>query len=346
MMVRVGLLYSQAFLNHDTGKHPESPERLRAILAQLERSGLLERMVPMAPRPATERELSLVHNEALIYAVRGMSAMGGGALGFDTVLSAGSYEAALLAAGGTVELVRQVAAGELDRGVALVRPPGHHATRHNAMGFCLFNNIAVAAEVALRESNVKRIAIVDFDVHHGNGTQEAFETNSRVLYVSTHQSPLYPGTGSIAERGIASGNGTTINIPLPAGVGDEGWHRVYSEIVFPALERFGADLLLISAGYDVHWADPLAELDVSLTGISWLLTMLMGYADRRCRGHAVVVLEGGYQLDALAHGVCATVAAMLGEPYADLLGPSPRRETPVDALIQQVAQAHHLPPFD
>ncbi len=344
--MRVGLLYSDAFLEHDTGNHPESPRRLRAIMAQLERSGLLSRLERLEPRPATERELTLVHNEALIYAVRGMSAVGGGALGFDTVLSAGSYHAALLAAGGTTDLVRRVAAGELDRGFALVRPPGHHATRHNAMGFCLFNNIAVAAAVALRESPVRRIAIVDFDVHHGNGTQEAFESNSRVLYVSTHQSPLYPGTGGIDERGIASGNGTTINIPLPPGVGDQGWRRVCEQLVLPALERFGADLLLVSAGYDIHWTDPLAELDVSVSGIAWLVAELMGYAERRCHGHAVVVLEGGYQLDALAHGVCATIAAMLGEPYPDVLGASPRREAPVDGLIQRVAQAHHLPPYD
>ncbi|MEN6479487.1 MAG: histone deacetylase [Anaerolineales bacterium] len=341
--MRVGVLYSDKFLEHETGAHPESPRRLQAIMAELEQSGLLRRVTMVTPRPATERELTLVHNESLIYAVRGMAALGGGALGYDTVLSAGSYKAALLAAGGTVDLVRSVCRGEFDRGLALVRPPGHHATRRDAMGFCLFNNIAIATAAILHEGLARRVAIVDFDVHHGNGTAEAFESNSRVLYISTHEHPLFPGTGALDEVGIASGMGKEINIPLPAGVGDIGWRRVYEGLVFPALERFGADLLLISAGYDVHWSDPLAHLQVSVAGIHWLISRLMDYADRYCGGKAVAVLEGGYRLDALAHGVCATLAAMLGEPYPDELGPSPRREPDITGLIAKVAQIHGLP---
>jgi acetoin utilization deacetylase AcuC-like enzyme len=340
--MRVGLAYSDAFLDHDTGDHPESPERLRAIMSQLARSGLLARVEVIAPPHATEQELTLVHNEALIYSIRGMAAVGGGALGFDTVISSGSYEAALLAAGGAIDLVRRVGRHELDRGFALVRPPGHHATRRGAMGFCLFNNLAIAAAVALREGLARRIAIVDFDVHHGNGTEEAFETNSRVLYISTHQSPLYPGSGDLHDVGLASGLGTILNIPLPAGVGDVGMQQVYERLVLPALERFGADLLLVSAGYDLHWSDPLAQLDLSVAGIHGLVSLLLDYANRRCGGRAVFALEGGYQLEALAHGVAATVAAMLDEDYPDLLGPSRRRETSVSALIEQVARLHHL----
>lgn len=341
--MRVGILYSDAFLEHDTGDHPESARRLQTIMAQLRRSSLLSRTQIIAPRPATEAELTLVHNESLIYAVQGMAAAGGGALGFDTVISPGSFQAALLAAGGTIDLVRMVAQGALDRGFALVRPPGHHATRRDAMGFCLFNNIALAAAVALREGLARRIAIVDFDVHHGNGTEEAFETNSRLLYISTHQSPLYPGTGAMTDAGLASGTGTTINIPIPAGVGDAGLEHVYESIIIPALDRFGADLLLVSAGYDIHWSDPLAGLNLSIAGISQMVSWLLDYANRQCDGHAVFVLEGGYQLDALSHGVAATVAAMLEEPYPDPLGPAPQEEPPIDWLIAKIAALHHLP---
>jgi acetoin utilization deacetylase AcuC-like enzyme len=233
-----------------------------------------------------------------------------------------------MAAGAVAELVRAVLGGQAANGIALVRPPGHHATYARGMGFCLFNNIAVGAQAALDEFDLERVLIADWDVHHGNGTQDIFYHSPRVLFFSTHQYPYYPGTGGRAERGEGKGRDFTVNAPLPSGVGDEGFGRIYDDVLTPLAEAYKPQLILVSAGYDGHWDDPLAGLRLSLAGYWRLATTLVSLADRLCDGRIVVVLEGGYNPGVLSHGVADTCRALLhdAEPGPDPFGPSPRAE--------------------
>ena len=248
-----------------------------------------------------------------------------------------------MAAGGVVRAVEAVLAGEVANGFALVRPPGHHATATRAMGFCLFNNVAVAARAALAEGQAERVFIADFDVHHGNGTQDTFADDPAVFYFSTHQYPYYPGTGHWSETGNGAGAGTLLNVPLPPGVGDAGYAQVYAELVWPLAERFRPDLVLVSAGYDAHWRDPLAQMNLSLTGYAWLQQELVRLAGQLCGGRIVFTLEGGYELDVLACGVLNGFYRLLGEDtIADPFGPSRRPERPVDALIARLKKVHGL----
>jgi acetoin utilization deacetylase AcuC-like enzyme len=276
--------------------------------------------------------------------VRQIAGRGGGFLDADTYLGSRSYDAALLAAGGLVEVVRAVVAGRATNGIALVRPPGHHATPARGMGFCLFNNIAVAAQAALDEFDLARVLIVDWDVHHGNGTQEVFDESPRVFFFSTHQYPHYPGTGRWDETGAGPGRGYTANVPLPAGVGDAGFRRIFAEILEPLAERFRPDLILVSAGYDAHWNDPLADLHLSLEGYWEMARSVVALAERLCGSRLVVTLEGGYDLDVLACGVANTCRALLGDraPEPDPLGPCPWPESRVDDLLRSVRRVHGL----
>ncbi|RLC89616.1 MAG: histone deacetylase, partial [Chloroflexi bacterium] len=254
-----------------------------------------------------------------------------------------SFDAALMAAGGVVRAVEAVLTGEVANGFALVRPPGHHATATRAMGFCLFNNVAVAARAALTGGQVERVLIADFDVHHGNGTQDTFAADPAVFYFSSHQYPYYPGSGNWNETGNGPGEGTLLNVPLPAGVGDAGYAQVFAELVWPLAERFRPDLILVSAGYDAHWSDPLAMMNLSLTGYAWLGRELVRMAEQLCAGKIVFTLEGGYQLDVLAYGVLNAFYAMLGEEtIADPLGPSSRSERSIETLIAKLKQVHGL----
>jgi len=228
---------------------------------------------------------------------------------------------------------------------ALVRPPGHHATSRYAKGFCLFNNIAVAARYALAEYKLERILIIDFDVHHGNGTQEAFYDSPQVMYTSTHQYPFYPGSGDIEETGGGAAEGTTINIPLSAGCGDSEYLKVFEQIIVPAGRRFKPRLILVSAGYDLHWADPLAMMQVSVNGLGQMAGIIKGLADELCGGRLVFTLEGGYNLNALAASVKATFDVLLGNSIDDPLGQSPRSfgSANIDRLIAVVKEIHKLP---
>jgi acetoin utilization deacetylase AcuC-like enzyme len=261
----------------------------------------------------------------------------------DTYVSPRSFEAALMAAGGVVAAVEGVLGDEIARAFALVRPPGHHATPGRAMGFCLFNNVAIAARAALSQDGIDRIFIADFDVHHGNGTQDIFAKDPDVFYFSTHQYPYYPGTGAATDTGHDAGADTVLNVPLPTGIGDEGYSRVFSDLVWPLAERFEPDLILVSAGYDGHWTDPLAHMRLSLAGYAHVQRELVRLADQLCEGRIVFALEGGYQLDALAYGVANAFYAMLGESTTiDPLGPSPRPERSLGTLIEDLQQLHHL----
>ncbi|MEJ5197453.1 MAG: histone deacetylase [Anaerolineae bacterium] len=333
------------FAQHDLPGHPENAGRLARIMAGLQQEGLLERMTFVPARPAGFDLLARVHHPDYVRELAAFADRGGGHLDADTYVRPASFAAADLAAGAVAGLVRAVMRGDAHNAIALVRPPGHHATREGGMGFCLFNNVAVAARAALDECGVKRILIVDWDVHHGNGTQDIFYHTDAVLFFSTHQYPYYPGTGGLHEIGAGAGLGYTVNVPLPAGVGDEGFRRIYAEILTPLAERFQPELILVSAGYDAHWDDPLAGLRLSLDGYYRLAQMVVGLAERLCAGRLVVTLEGGYNLNVLAHGVADLCRALLGDeqPGMDPLGPCPWSERPVDHLMQAVRQIHGLP---
>jgi acetoin utilization deacetylase AcuC-like enzyme len=310
-MVRVGYYDSPLFDEHDAGPgHPERPERLQAVRRGLRESGLARELNERAPRPATRGELLRVHAPGLVDAV---AASQGRHVRFDPDTAAGprSYEAALLAAGAAVDAVERVLDGSLERAFCAVRPPGHHATRDTAMGFCLFNNVAVAAAAALARG-VERVAILDFDVHHGNGTQDIFWDEPSVLYVSTHQVPLYPGTGTLDEVGAGAGRGFTVNLPMPPGSGDAEYAAVYHGIVLPIARAFAPQLVLVSAGFDAAAGDPLASMALTASGYAAIADVCLAAAEPAAAGRAVAVLEGGYGLDAIAAATGATVAALLG----------------------------------
>jgi acetoin utilization deacetylase AcuC-like enzyme len=325
--------YDPLYLEHTLQGHPENRVRLERVMEALAAFGLLARMQPVRPRPIVPELLGRVHAPAYVAQVQRMAERGGGFLDSDTYLGAQSYDAALLAAGGVVELVRAVLAGQARNAFALVRPPGHHATYARGMGFCLFNNVAAGAQAALDEFGLERVLIVDWDVHHGNGTQDIFYESPRVLFFSTHQHPFYPGTGSPAERGAGKGRGFTVNVALRAGIGDAGFARIFDEILTPLADRFAPQLILVSAGYDAHWRDPLAGLRLSLAGFWRMATTVVALADRLCEGRLVVVLEGGYDLEVLSLGVADTCRALLHDPAPgpDPLGPAPLPERPLEA---------------
>jgi acetoin utilization deacetylase AcuC-like enzyme len=344
MKNKVGYVYDPVYLRHETGEHPENPQRLEAIMALLARSGLKERLALIEPRPATEKELALVHREAYITRIKEIGQAGGGYLDSETIISPGSFDAALYAAGGVIRAVDAVMAAEANAVFALVRPPGHHATPGQAMGFCIFNNVAIAASYALKKHGLKRVAVIDFDVHHGNGTQEAFVNDPAVLYVSTHQYPHYPGSGGIGETGRGQAAGTKVNIPLPRGCGDAEYQRVFEQIIIPVVKRFHPGLILVSAGYDPHWADGLAEMRVTVKGFAWMVSTIKALADELCEGRLVLGLEGGYNLEALAYSVKATFDVLLGETeIEDRLGPPPHYFPPdIDSLVAAIKKTHCL----
>ena len=338
-----GYVYDPIYLEHEERGHPESPQRLRRALQVLEETGMLARLTRIEASPISIERLQAVHDEAYIERVRRMAERGGGHLDMDTYLGPRSYEAALVAAGGLVNAVQAVLAGQIHSGFALVRPPGHHATASRGMGFCLFNNVAVAARYALDEGGLERILIVDWDVHHGNGTQDIFYRESDVLYFSTHQYPHYPGTGHWREIGEGDGAGFTVNVPLSPGVGDEGFERIFDELLYPLAERYRPQLILVSAGFDAHWKDPLASLQLSIAGYAHLARTLTSMADELCEGRLVFTLEGGYHLDVLGYGVLVCLRVLLGEEeIEDPLGPSPWPSRPVDDLLEQLKGVHRL----
>jgi acetoin utilization deacetylase AcuC-like enzyme len=339
----IGWVYDPIYLEHDTGNHPESPARLSAIIDHLNKTGLLAQTIALPAEPATLRDIGRVHTPAMIDLIRRLAGSGGGYLDADTAVSARSYEVALHAAGGAIAATRATLDGTVSGAYLLARPPGHHATPTHSMGFCLINNIAVAAAWALASRDIKRLTIVDIDVHHGNGTQDAFEADPRVQYISLHQYPHYPGTGHWRQSGRAEGAGTCINIPLPPQTGDQGYAAAFERLVVPAITRFAPELILVSAGYDAHWADPLAWMLLTITGYRQMADSLVAAAQGLCDGRIVFVLEGGYHPETLVHGVATTFCAMLDRPYDDVWGPPSEPESKIDGILAQVARHHKLP---
>ncbi len=338
-----GLVFDQSFTLHDFPGHPENANRLKAIIKYLKAYDFLPKLKLVTSREATVEEITRCHHPRYMQLVEEVSRNGGGRLDADTYTNHFSYDAAMKAAGGVVDLVKAVVGGQLDNGFALVRPPGHHAVPSRAMGFCLFGNVAVAARAARLDMGLERVAIIDFDVHHGNGTQDILYEDPDILFISSHQYPFYPGTGGLDEIGSGQGQGTTVNLPVSPGTGDEGFKRLYGEVVFPVVRRFQPDLILVSAGYDAHWEDPLADVGLSLTGYSRLCQDIIDLAADLCQGRIVFVLEGGYNLDVLSAGVGNTFRSLLSDSAIDdQIGVSPWREPDVSGLLGQLKKIHQL----
>jgi acetoin utilization deacetylase AcuC-like enzyme len=312
-------------LQHDPSalspEHPDSPVRLLAIETAMSRVNWLGCAVHPAPA-APERDLELVHDPAHIRMIRDICARGGGQIDADTYVGERSYVAALHSAGGACAMVRALVGGETGAGFCATRPAGHHADRASAMGFCLFNNVAIAAELAVRELGVKRVMIIDWDVHHGNGTAEIFRRRSDVLVANIHQGGLYPGTGAVTDAGSGEGLGYTINVPVPPGADQDVWLSVLEYVVLPAAYEFVPELVLISAGFDAHAADPLADCLLETRSFA---RMACHVRDMAAAVGAPVgaVLEGGYDPGVLADCVVATVAALAGEGVAESIAPDP-----------------------
>jgi len=320
------ILSHDSSLEHDMGPHPEQPARIVAIERELRRRDWLgyERL---RSAPVERQVLERVHPRAYVERLERISAAGGGQLDPDTAMSAGSFGAALHAAGGAVELVARLLDGRARTGFSLHRPPGHHATRAQAMGFCLFNNVAIAACHALEALGCERVMIVDFDVHHGNGTNDIFHGSPQVLFCSIHQSPLYPGTGAAADVGSGAGRGFTVNLPVPPGAGDQEFVSLLAHVIVPIGRAFRPQLLLLSAGYDAHRDDPLASCMVTERGFAAMARALAALG-AEVGAPVGAVLEGGYALGALARSVAATLAELAGgQPGAAGRGAAP----PADA---------------
>jgi acetoin utilization deacetylase AcuC-like enzyme len=340
----VGFVYDPLFLEHDTGSHPENRSRLEGCIRLLEDSGIVAGVTRVAAREATPDELALVHAADYVEAVRRAAERGGGWVDPDTLIMSRSYDVAANVVGGSLAALDAVVRGDVASAFCLVRPPGHHATPTDAMGFCLFNHVAVAAAYARARHGYGRVAIVDYDVHHGNGTQDAFYADGDVLYVSTHEYPFHPGTGAAREAGEGKGAGANVNIPLPAGCGDREYARAFEEVVLPALRRFRPEILLVSAGFDAHHADDIAYEDLSVDGYGALTSMLRDAARELCGGRALFALEGGYHLVALPWCVRRTIELLAGEePAPDPLGPVDVPEPPAFAAsLAEVKRLHRL----
>ncbi|MFO8014408.1 MAG: histone deacetylase [Phycisphaerae bacterium] len=306
-------VYGPIYLQHKTGAgHPEGPERLRAVVRRLEGRGLLGRLLTIAPRPAEARWLTTVHASDYVRRVRDRCKAGADHVDTsDVPVSRGSYDAAVAAVGGVLAAVDAVVEGRVRSAFCAVRPPGHHARRDRAMGFCLFNHVAVAARYVQKKHGLAKVLIVDWDVHHGNGTQEMFYDDPTVFYFGIHQSPFYPGTGGAEERGEGDGRGTTLNVPLAAGAGDRAYRQAFERHLRPAAEAFRPDFVLISAGFDAHEDDPLGRMKVTAGGFADLTRLVRAIAERHCRGRLVSVLEGGYHLRGLADSAEAHLRVLM-----------------------------------
>lgn len=310
-MNKAGYLIDERFRQHNTGRgHFESSVRLDYVSEAIETSGAASRWSQLPPRAARTDQLEWIHSRPHIGRVKRAAETGPCFLDPDTPVSTQSYDTALLAAGGVLSCIDAIRDGSIRRAFAFVRPPGHHAESCRAMGFCLFNNIALGAAYLRNECGLERVAIVDFDVHHGNGTQACFYEDPHVLFISSHQYPYYPGSGNSSEVGKGDGWGYTLNFPLPAGTGDEVFVPLYSRIVAPVLDQYRPQFILVSAGFDAFQGDPLGGLTVSAAGFGSAAASLLRAADRCCDGRICFVLEGGYSRTGLRDSICAVMAQM------------------------------------
>lgn len=305
------------FLAHETGReHLESPQRLRALYQDLQAPEVAAKLVSPAFTKATPATIKLAHTTDLVRKVAATADHVACYLDADTRTSRDSYQAALLAAGAVVDGIRQLASGAIENGFCLVRPPGHHAERNRAMGFCLFNNISIGARWALKHLGLERILIIDWDLHHGNGTQRSFYRSNQVLYCSIHQYPFYPGSGSLPETGEGRGRGYTVNVPLAGGHGDEHYARIFNELIVPLGRCFRPQLILVSCGFDIMAGDPMGAMQVTPAGLAYMTRVLLELASECCQGRVLFTLEGGYDLDNMQAGTRAVVSELYGAPLS------------------------------
>lgn len=316
-MRRTGFLYDERFLQHLTGPdHPEAPERLELTYARLRDSGLIERLIPIAAQRADEAWIETVHTPEHIHKLRDACACGLTELEHpDNQICERTFEVAMLAVGGILEAARMLMEGRIDNAFCAVRPPGHHAETNRAMGFCYFNNVAIAARYLQRAWSIKSVAIIDFDVHHGNGTQQIFERDPTVFYYSIHEHPSFsfPGTGREFEVGKGEGLGTIMNNPVLPGQGDRKYRELMERNLFPELELFAPEVLLVSAGFDAHVDDDMSDMNLTTQGFAWIGKNLLEMADRYCDGRMITVLEGGYSLERLPELIEQQIQIQLGE---------------------------------
>ena len=312
-MLRTGIVLDSRYQEHYTGRtHPERPERITTLLGPIEhiqRSGLKR----LPPRLATPEEITLIHDSSHVGRVAATAQQERFSFDADTPVSAQSYATAMLATGGLLTLIDAVMEREIDNGFALVRPPGHHAERNRPMGFCLFNSAAIGAQYLRERFGLTRVLVMDWDVHHGNGTQHSFYDDSGVLYVSTHQYPFYPGTGALDEVGQGQGEGYTLNLPLSAGCGDAEYREVFEFVIDPICRQFNPEFVLISAGFDAHVRDPLGGMEVTEAGFGIMARILLRVAQEKAQGRCVALLEGGYDLEGLQKSVLRVIDEMGGE---------------------------------
>ncbi len=313
MTRKTAILKDSLFLEHEPGyNHVECPDRLAVIYNELAKEEIAQKFLFPGFRAATQEELALNHTEAHVKRVAATAGSPFEVLDPDTHTSAKSYDAACLAAGAVISGLELVASGEADNVAALVRPPGHHAEADHTSGFCLFNNIAVGAHYGLKNLGMERIFIMDWDLHHGNGTQHSFYDTDQVLYSSTHQYPYFPGSGGLEETGSGAGEGYTVNVPLTGGQNDEAFARIFNELLVPVARQYKPDCIMVSAGYDTYVADPLGTMAVTAEGYSYMTKVLVELAEELCGGKLVLVLEGGYNFQGLKDGMLATLHEMAG----------------------------------
>jgi acetoin utilization deacetylase AcuC-like enzyme len=324
-MDQLVLFYPTNHAAHAERGHPERPQRVEVMRAALETAGWWEQYPQLAPLTLSESVLHTIHSPTYLNILQRVCARGEH-YDADTYTTPASWQLARAAAEGAAAVAQAVWRGRACRGFALTRPPGHHAIRSAAMGFCLLNNIALTAEYLIQQEGAQRLAIIDLDLHHGNGTQEAFYKRGDVFYFSTHQYPFYPGSGDLNEKGAGPGEGTTANFPLPPFSGDRAFRAVMDEVILPLLDRFLPQMILVSYGFDTHWRDPLGQLQLSAAAYGELIACLTHWADEHCAGRIVLLLEGGYDLEAAQACTLAVTAALLGEPFDDVLGFSPYPE--------------------
>lgn len=318
--------YPEGHQAHFEPGHPERPERVERLCQAFRDAGWWDAYPHMDSYAIPDEVLQAVHIPAYLDSLRDASRRGAH-LDMDTYTTPASWQLAYNAAGGAIAVASAVWGGRAQRGFALTRPPGHHATINQGMGFCLLNNISLAAEFLIQKEGAQRLAIVDLDLHHGNGTQDIFWRRGDVFYLSTHQYPHYPGTGDLGEIGAGSGEGTTANFPLPPGSGDQAFKGIVDELIIPLLERYSPEMILVSFGFDPHWRDPLGNLTLSALGYKEIISSLVILAENICQGRIALFLEGGYDLEAGAACGQAAVAALLNRPWKDPIGPSPQAES-------------------